>query len=69
MKQPKKPTLAQKKKIYDAGLNWRNWAVVDDLEDRLILMNKITRKKEDCKEIKSTVVTATVLRIKTYVKT
>ena len=50
MKQPKKPTLIQKKKISDAGLNWRNWAVVDDLEDRLILVNKMTKKKRTVKK-------------------
>lgn len=44
MKQPKKPTLAQKKKISDAGLNWRNWAVMDDLVDKLVVINKISRK-------------------------
>lgn len=50
MKQPKKPTLAQKKLIVAAGLNWRNWAVADDLEDRLILANKMTKKKRTVKK-------------------
>ena len=50
MKQPKKPNLAQKKKISNAGLNWRNWAVADDLVDRLILVNKMTKKKRTVKK-------------------
>lgn len=50
MKQPKKPTLAQKKKISDAGLNWSSRTVTDDLEDRLILVNKMTKKKRTVKK-------------------
>lgn len=35
MKQPKKPTLEQKKIMTNAGLNWRTWNVV--YEDNISL--------------------------------
>lgn len=44
MKQPKKPTLAQKKIIANNGLNWSNWMVVEEVEGVLTIFNKISKK-------------------------
>ena len=45
MKQPTKPTLKQKKKISNAGLNWKNWAVIDENDDgELYIINKLSKK-------------------------
>lgn len=44
MKQPKKPTLAQKKIITGYGLRWPNWMVVEENEDTLTIFNKISKK-------------------------
>ena len=40
MKQPKAPTLAQKKLIAGAGLKWKNWSVVDEDNPSLTIINK-----------------------------
>ena len=50
MKQPKKPTLIQKKLIKDAGLNWHNWSVIDDSDGTLKIYNKISGKKRIIKK-------------------
>lgn len=40
MKQPKKPTLAQKKIIAAAGLDWKNWSVLEEDNISLALISK-----------------------------
>ena len=40
MKQPKKPTLAQKKIINAAGLDWKTWNVHDEDNISLTLISK-----------------------------
>lgn len=40
MKQPKKPTRAQKKIIQAAGLIWQNWSVADEDNISLTLISK-----------------------------
>lgn len=40
MKQPKKPTLAQKKLMDNAGLVWKSWSVVDETETELHVISK-----------------------------
>lgn len=42
MKQPKKPTRIQKEYIKAAGLDWRNWNVIKDLETTMEIVNKKT---------------------------
>lgn len=45
MKQPTKPTLKQKIKIKNAGLKWKNWAVISESETgELHIINKLTNK-------------------------
>lgn len=44
MKQPKKPTLAQKKIMSTNKLNWSNWMVVEESEEILTVFNKISKK-------------------------
>lgn len=43
-KNPKKPTLEQKKKIAAAGLKWENWLVKDEDNISLALVNKQSGK-------------------------
>lgn len=50
MKQPKKPTLRQKKLIKAAGLNWHNWSVIDDSDGVLTIYNKISSKERKIKK-------------------
>lgn len=40
MKQPKKPTLAQKKIIKAAGLEWKTWNVADEDNISMTLISK-----------------------------
>jgi len=40
MKQPKKPTLAQKKIIKAAGLDWKTWNVADEDNISMTLISK-----------------------------
>lgn len=40
MKQPKKPTRAQKEIMKSAGLDWRNWSVAEEVVDQLTLISK-----------------------------
>ena len=40
MKQPKAPTLAQKKLIASAGLKWKNWSVVHENNVSMAIINK-----------------------------
>ena len=40
MKQPKKPTLRQKKAISAAGLDWSNWSVHNEDILSITLINK-----------------------------
>lgn len=42
MKHGKKPTVEQRKAITAAGLDWREWLVVNNLTDVLIVTNRTT---------------------------
>lgn len=50
MKQPKKPTLAQKKIISLAGLRWCNWMVVNETDSVLVIRNKITQNLREIRK-------------------
>ena len=50
MKQPKKPTLIQKRIMRDNGLNWHNWSVIDASDGVLTIYNKISGKKRKIKK-------------------
>lgn len=50
MKQAKKPTLAQKKIIQAAKLNWWNWLVISDKADILVIQNKASEKIREIKK-------------------
>ena len=45
MKQPKKPTLAQKKIIRANGLIWENWMVADENNRFMTLVSKKTGRR------------------------
>lgn len=45
MKQPKKPTLAQKKIIRAAGLDWGTWNVSNEDNISMTLISKKTGKR------------------------
>ena len=45
MKQPKAPTLAQKKLIANAGLNWKNWSVIEEDNISLTIISKASRRR------------------------
>ncbi len=40
MKQPKAPTLSQKKIMSDAGLKWKNWSVLSEDNISLTVISK-----------------------------
>lgn len=46
MKQPKKPTLYQKKVMRNNGLDWKEWMVTGE-DDYLHLVNKKTNERKD----------------------
>lgn len=46
MKQPKKPTLEQKKAIRAAGLDWKTWNVIEENKLSLILISKKSGRKK-----------------------
>lgn len=46
MKQPKKPTLAQKKIIVAAGLRWQTWNVASEDKISLVLISKKSGKRK-----------------------
>lgn len=46
MKQPKKPTLAQKKNIAAAGYRWENWSVAGEDKTSLTIVSKKARKRK-----------------------
>lgn len=50
MKNPKKPTLAQKKILSLHGLKWFNWLVVEETADILKVQNKISNKIREIKK-------------------
>lgn len=50
MKQPKKPTLAQKKVIGAAGLEWKTWNVAEEDKERIVLVSKKTGRKRTVKK-------------------
>lgn len=45
MKQPKSPTLAQKKLIASAGLKWKNWSVVHEDNISITVINKESNRR------------------------
>ena len=45
MKQPKKPTRRQKAIAASSGLDWHNWSVLEEDEEKLVLINKKSRKR------------------------
>lgn len=45
MRNQRKPTRAQKKKIADAGLDWKNWLVVSESDEELIICNKKSERR------------------------
>lgn len=40
MKQPRKPVLEEKKRIAAAGLDWKNWSVLEKDNNSITLVNK-----------------------------
>ena len=50
MKNPKKPTLKQKKLIVAAGLRWTNWLVTEENDEELKVINKVTKTKRTIKK-------------------
>lgn len=40
MKQPRKPVLTEKKMIAAAGLDWKNWSVLERDNNSITLVNK-----------------------------
>lgn len=46
MKQPKRPTLQQKKLINKAGMDWKEWNVENQSDDRLVLIRKRTGERK-----------------------
>lgn len=45
MKQPKKPTLKQKKWIASSGYDWHEWNVYDEDHISVAIINKKTGRK------------------------
>lgn len=45
MKQPKKPTLSQKKVIAQAGLEWKTWNVGGEDDNSMLLVSKKSGKR------------------------
>lgn len=45
MKQPKKPTLEQKKIMSNHGLVWENWSVLEEKKDKLIVISKRSKQR------------------------
>lgn len=46
MKQPKKPTLAQKKILHVNELDWKEWNVLEEDEISLTVLRKADREKK-----------------------
>lgn len=46
MKQPKKPTLSQKKIMSENGLKWQTWNVLDEDNISLTLISKKSGKRK-----------------------
>lgn len=46
MKQPRKPTLAEKKKMSEAGLNWKEWNVSASISSAMVLVRKKTGERK-----------------------
>lgn len=46
MKQPRKPTLDEKKKITAAGLDWKEWNVSASITNSMVLVNKKTKERK-----------------------
>ena len=44
MKQPKKPTRRQKIIAASSGLDWHNWSVLEEDEEKLVLINKKSKR-------------------------
>lgn len=49
MKNPRKPTKAQKKRISSAGLDWTTWLVINEAEEELQLYSKKSGRKRTVK--------------------
>ncbi|MDE7426111.1 MAG: hypothetical protein K2N51_20835 [Lachnospiraceae bacterium] len=49
MRNLRKPTRVQKKKIVDAGLDWRNWLVVSESDEELVLYSKKSGRRRTVK--------------------
>ena len=45
MKQPKKPTLEQKKIIAEHGFRWKNWSVLNEDNVSITIISKKSDKK------------------------
>ena len=45
MKQPKKPTLAQKQTMTKVGLKWKTWNVVSEDNNSIVLISKKSGKR------------------------
>ncbi len=45
MKQPRKPFLEEKKQIVAAGLDWKNWSVLERDNNSITLVNKKSGRK------------------------
>lgn len=46
MKQPKKPTLAQKKAMTKVGLKWKTWNVASEDKCSIVLISKKSGKRK-----------------------
>jgi len=42
----KKPTRAQKNAITAAGLDWRDWLVVNNLPNTLVIAHRVTEERK-----------------------
>lgn len=45
MKQPKKPTLEQKKLMSEHGLRWKNWSVMSEDNISVLVISKKSGKR------------------------
>lgn len=51
MKQPKKPTRTQKELIKAAGLDWKNWNVAAEDNEKLVAINKRTGSRRTIRKV------------------
>lgn len=50
MKQPKKPTLAQKRFMTESGLDWKTWNVAEETDDAMVLISKKSGRRRIIKK-------------------